>query len=652
MMTISPDASHAPASAVEEMRLVAFRDNPAGITVFGGPGGGGRTVVDTEEVRAAALRVADAASLLQRAAGTLTMLDGAIAAAANEARSRWAMENMYLTATHPFAATQPFPMDVDAAERRCNAEVDSVQAAVQRLSVHLERTQQSLHDVAARYESAEEEEQSRWEYSGLFVGGVQVLSWLLRFPVGEGAVVGTAATANIHRALFRSPGREGQAFQKEMRDLAPVLNDLWGVPESGTFTYNGETVQWGSLSEVERMQAWLLQQRLFRIGTYEQGRLRRFDEPEFWEGIDRTAVLAAIASLRLVSGPIGILTPGLDQVRARRPRERPPFGAPLIAGPRVEFPELRARKLAPGVPGVIGTFGGLLWPTFDSAIETLWVPAPVTNVVVPVGITRAEVAAPPGDISELIERTTQVKGNAPDPDAGAIEVLVTTLPDGTNTYTVLLPGTEEWVNNGGRQVSDLLGAGELSVGLVTAYETAVEQALVAAGAGAGDKVAMIGHSLGGMVAARLAEDPIFGRRYDMAGVVTAGSPTGNTDIPDGTRTIHYEADGDFITGTDGKENPTTATRMTVKGDMGSVLGDDSLIGPHTGTHYVAMAEEASAVNPSVARTEAEIMAEMGLTAQGAQVTSVVYQSVRPSTEQYEEMTRSPAPVFSGGGGGW
>src|SRR5436190_30255 len=77
-------------------------------------------------------------------------------------------------------------------------------------------------------------------------------------------------------------------------------------------------------------------------------------------------------------------------------------------------------------------------------------------------------------------------------------------------------------------------------GRPTGYAEGVRSALAAAGAGAGEPVLLVGHSLGGMVAAELARDP----QLTVAGVVTAGSPVGAT--PEGIPVLSLENRGDVV----------------------------------------------------------------------------------------------------------
>ena len=75
-----------------------------------------------------------------------------------------------------------------------------------------------------------------------------------------------------------------------------------------------------------------------------------------------------------------------------------------------------------------------------------------------------------------------------------------------------------------------------------------------------------GHSLGGIVATALAGNATFTARFNVAGVVTAGSPTGRIALPATVNALHFEGTRDIVPGLDGRPNPDTPTRITVHHD--------------------------------------------------------------------------------------
>lgn len=91
----------------------------------------------------------------------------------------------------------------------------------------------------------------------------------------------------------------------------------------------------------------------------------------------------------------------------------------------------------------------------------------------------------------------------------------------------------------------------------------IHEALVAAGAQPGDAVVPMGYSQGGIHAARLAADPRLAEAYDMQGLVTVGSPTGEIALDQNIEALHLEHDQDAVTGLDGRGNPQGVNRTTV-----------------------------------------------------------------------------------------
>ncbi len=111
--------------------------------------------------------------------------------------------------------------------------------------------------------------------------------------------------------------------------------------------------------------------------------------------------------------------------------------------------------------------------------------------------------------------------------------------DGTRSWVVAVPGTEKW-NLGGANPLDALTDVEL-VGTMPDDATAfVVRAMTQAGIQPGEPVLIAGHSAGGMVAGRIASDPVLAGHFDVAAIVTAGSATAGYDIPPTTAALHLE----------------------------------------------------------------------------------------------------------------
>ncbi|MFT8592235.1 MAG: Mbeg1-like protein [Bifidobacterium sp.] len=87
-------------------------------------------------------------------------------------------------------------------------------------------------------------------------------------------------------------------------------------------------------------------------------------------------------------------------------------------------------------------------------------------------------------------------------------------------------------------------------------------AMKEAGIRQSDKVALVGHSQGGIVAATIAADAQ--REYQISHVITAGSPVGNHPIPQKTWVTSIEVDRDVVPGLDGRRNPSNASWLSVR----------------------------------------------------------------------------------------
>ncbi|HEU4676363.1 MAG TPA: hypothetical protein VFS29_10265 [Motilibacteraceae bacterium] len=137
-------------------------------------------------------------------------------------------------------------------------------------------------------------------------------------------------------------------------------------------------------------------------------------------------------------------------------------------------------------------------------------------------------------------------------------------------WVVQVPGTLCWSPTAGTSPVDLtsdaaLAAGQRSV-LADSAATALGEAMRTAHAAPGEPVLLVGHSLGGMVAAGLAADSAFRRRFAVRGVVTAGSPVAADRVPDRIPVLSLEHRTDPVPRLDGRANPARAGWTTVTAD--------------------------------------------------------------------------------------
>ncbi|PRZ04101.1 hypothetical protein BCE75_11122 [Isoptericola sp. CG 20/1183] len=181
-----------------------------------------------------------------------------------------------------------------------------------------------------------------------------------------------------------------------------------------------------------------------------------------------------------------------------------------------------------------------------------------------------------GSVAEALARTadlyphgSSIPGRpAPGPPPGTIGVERVVHGDGTVSWTVLVPGTQELLSaeNPFDGATDL----DLMAGRAADVMVAVEEALGHAGAARDEPVVLVGHSLGGIAAASLAASPSFRAKHRVGGVVTAGAPTATFRTPSGVPALHLENTQELVSPLDGRstaENPATPDRVTVGRDL-------------------------------------------------------------------------------------
>ena len=177
----------------------------------------------------------------------------------------------------------------------------------------------------------------------------------------------------------------------------------------------------------------------------------------------------------------------------------------------------------------------------------------------PVRVVGKETWSEEADVSPagLLLRTEAVGRNS-----GDIEVLELE-ESGSRAWVVIIPGTQL---DGLPQGTNPFDAGGIAEGLgYDSAETAgaIRRALAEAGAEAGDQIAAVGYSQGGIHAMNLGRDKAFMAEYELKFVLTAGSPVGGIEAAAGTSSLHLEHEADWVPGADGQPNPDTKDRVTV-----------------------------------------------------------------------------------------
>ncbi len=165
-----------------------------------------------------------------------------------------------------------------------------------------------------------------------------------------------------------------------------------------------------------------------------------------------------------------------------------------------------------------------------------------------------------GSVADTINYCDHI--NSPDPQTGTFSIIKTTYSDGTCSYQVILPGTQQWTA-GSSNPQDLLTNLQANAGAGDDYSQLVVAAMTKAGIKSTDPVCIYGHSQGGIVATNLTANAQVRARFNIVATATAGSPTGNSVIPSGTQYLSMENADDVVPSLDGKAPVSAPNRTNV-----------------------------------------------------------------------------------------
>ena len=164
----------------------------------------------------------------------------------------------------------------------------------------------------------------------------------------------------------------------------------------------------------------------------------------------------------------------------------------------------------------------------------------------------------------------------------------------------------------------------------SASAEALRQALAAAGADASSQVQLVGYSQGGAADARVAESGDF----DVQGILTFGSPTGQIELPTDIMAILVEHDDDLVPATGGRQDNQSALLVNRRVYDDWQVPADQPVPAHLRSNY---AETARMMDASTGELRSTIDALDSLTQGATRVTSTNY--------EFERVTESP--VVSG-----
>lgn len=149
---------------------------------------------------------------------------------------------------------------------------------------------------------------------------------------------------------------------------------------------------------------------------------------------------------------------------------------------------------------------------------------------------------------------------------------------------IFIAGTSEWSMGTTANPFDLEGNLALVAGIPASSYVAVEMALRRSGVRPGDRVRFIGHSQGGLIAARMAESG----RYTTTGLLTAGAPLGAMSVQGDYPAVSLTHTDDVVPELGGASAPTRA--VGIESHSGAITGD--FAGAHSLEAYESTAATA------------------------------------------------------------
>lgn len=174
--------------------------------------------------------------------------------------------------------------------------------------------------------------------------------------------------------------------------------------------------------------------------------------------------------------------------------------------------------------------------------------------------------AGPRDLGDLADEVAAAYDKSPDHEQLLIRRV--TQADGSSAWVVSIPGTAQWWPRSSADPADLGGNLLIMAGLPSSLYPAVATCLTSAMRQAGvapgtEPVMLVGHSQGGIVAARMAQDRDFSERFDVTEVVTFASPVTGMDLPDGINGLDISNQGDGVPRLDQQDSANAANRSQI-----------------------------------------------------------------------------------------
>lgn len=218
---------------------------------------------------------------------------------------------------------------------------------------------------------------------------------------------------------------------------------------------------------------------------------------------------------------------------------------------------------------------------------------------------------PPKEAGDVLDSINSIESSVASADntSSRVRVRHVTGADGQGAWIVEVPGTQDWSAKSPTNPADLTANLAAVAGLPSTLYPAIEQALRTSMAKAGVKpgtepVMLAGHSQGGIVATRMAQDQRFRSTFRVTQVMTAGSPVSNMALPDSVKSLDLAHRRDVVPRLDTQGSPDALNRYGITGDPTPRAGDlQDAIAIHGADRYAESARDwapANSTDPDVA----------------------------------------------------
>lgn len=147
-------------------------------------------------------------------------------------------------------------------------------------------------------------------------------------------------------------------------------------------------------------------------------------------------------------------------------------------------------------------------------------------------------------------------------DRASVQVTAVVGDGGTVRYIAAIPGSTEGMGAGGwfgrnsgmDWAANLRGVGfgdtAATHGAMDAINKAIEEDMARRGLEGRPELLLTGHSQGGILAANMAADEEFMSRYDVKGIISAGSPQQTIPVPEGVQVYNFANEYDPVPAVD------------------------------------------------------------------------------------------------------